>query len=124
KEEPIAEIEEEEIPMEELPELELELRDEEATTEDELELQELPIELDEVVPIEPVGTNVSALVSDDENFSVEIEQGEDELSEDEIVKKVEELGPFDPRRDLSRYTWPSVELLKPHGGQGPQINKE
>ena len=53
-----------------------------------------------------------------------VEQGDDELSEADISQKLEELGPFDPKRDLSRYTLPSIELLRPHGGQGPQINKE
>ncbi len=60
----------------------------------------------------------------DEDFSVEVEQGEGELSEEDIQRKIEDLGPYDPRLDLSRYTFPSIDLLKPHGGQGPQINKE
>lgn len=68
--------------------------------------------------------NATTTVIDEEDFSVEVEQGEDELSESEISQKIESLGPFDPRLDLSRYNFPSVELLKPHGGQGPQINKE
>ncbi len=70
------------------------------------------------------GGTDSATVIDDEDFSVELEHGEEELSESEINQKIESLGPFDPRLDLSRYNFPSVELLKPHGGQGPQINKE
>jgi len=125
KEEPIAEIEEEEIPMEELPELELDVREEEEVAEEELIAEvELPVELDSVLPVDSAMASTSTLVSNDENFSVEIEQGEDELSEEDIKQKIEELGPFDPRRDLSRYQWPSIDLLKPHGGQGPQINKE
>jgi|694.fasta_scaffold05201_23 S-DNA-T family DNA segregation ATPase FtsK/SpoIIIE len=73
---------------------------------------------------EKTGGSGNTTVIDDEDFSVELEQGEEELSEAEIHQKIESLGPFDPRLDLSRYNFPSVELLKPHGGQGPQINKE
>ena len=60
----------------------------------------------------------------DEDFSVQLEQGEEELSDDEIQRNIESLGPFDPRLDLSRYKFPSFDLLKPHGGAGPQIDKE
>ena len=59
-----------------------------------------------------------------EDFSVEVNEGEEELSNDEIQRSIEALGPFDPRLDLSRYTFPPIDLLKPHGGQGPQIDKE
>lgn len=80
-------------------------------------------ELD-LLPIVPLPTGHSIPVIDDADFSVEVEQGEDELDETEISRKIEELGPFDPKRDLPRYILPSIDLLKPHGGQGPQINKE
>ncbi len=98
-------------------------------TQFDLEEAEEP-ELSEEQHVEPAITEStltphhSTTVIDEEGFSVEVEQGEDELSESEINRKIEELGPFDPKRDLSRYALPSVELLKPHGGQGPQINKE
>lgn len=137
KEEPLVEEEEEEVPMDELPELELSVVQEEVEEEqpeeevEEEELEEelveeepLAIDLDTAVTAASAATSLAELQSDDESFSVEIEQGEDELTEEDIKRKVEELGPFDPRRDLSRYAWPSLELLKPHGGQGPQINKE
>jgi DNA segregation ATPase FtsK/SpoIIIE, S-DNA-T family len=103
--------EEEEIAEEDEPEETVEAKQEE-------EAEEILSE-----ELNPVGSSATTLI-DDEDFSVEVEQGEDELSESEINQKIESLGPFDPRLDLSRYNFPSVELLKPHGGQGPQINKE
>lgn len=144
--EPVAlveeEEEEEEIPMDELPELELKVAEEEQTPQPEQsqvqpevpimeqmkeeELATMDFELDtQPSPSAPSPSPAhDILVSEDADFSVEIEQGEDELSEEDIKRKMEELGPFDPRRDLSRYQWPTLDLLKPHGGQGPQINKE
>lgn len=115
------EIEDTEIPEEVIDEEEIdeEVIEEEAETEIEEEIiEDLPI------VAASAAASQAITVIDEADFSVEVEQGEDELSENEIVQKIEELGPFDPRRDLSRYTFPSVELLKPHGGQGPQINKE
>ncbi|MBX7050804.1 MAG: DNA translocase FtsK [Flavobacteriales bacterium] len=98
--------------------------------EDEEEVEEEIEEEEDVEETEPEETELSltptggTTVMVDDDFSVEVEQGDDELSEADISQKLEELGPFDPKRDLSRYTLPSIELLRPHGGQGPQINKE
>ena len=78
----------------------------------------------DLLPIVPMSAGHSIPVIDDADFSVEVEQGEEELDETEISRKIKELGPFDPKRDLPRYILPSIDLLKAHGGQGPQINKE
>ena len=122
EEEEEPEIMEEEIPEEELmEELPVPASAEEETeeeTDDELISEELEI----TRPAASGGGTTT--IQMDKDFSVELEQGEEELSDAEIQRKIESLGPFDPRLDLSRYTFPSVELLKPHGGQGPQIDKE
>ncbi len=60
----------------------------------------------------------------DLGMEVEMPIAEEELSEHEIEQKMQEFGPYDPKLDLSRYELPAFELLKPHGGGGPQINKE
>lgn len=60
----------------------------------------------------------------DLGMEVEMPVVEDELSEHEIEQKMQEFGPYDPKLDLSRYELPAIDLLKPHGGGGPQINKE
>jgi S-DNA-T family DNA segregation ATPase FtsK/SpoIIIE len=60
----------------------------------------------------------------DLGMEVELPAAEEELSEHEIEQKMQEFGPYDPKLDLSRYELPALELLKPHGGGVPQINKE
>jgi S-DNA-T family DNA segregation ATPase FtsK/SpoIIIE len=105
-------------------ELETDLEEETVAESDETEEEEQEQEQEPEEELELKASGGAVTVIDDDDFSVELEQGEDELSESEINQKIESLGPFDPRLDLSRYSFPSVELLKPHGGQGPQINKE
>ncbi|MFM7308990.1 MAG: DNA translocase FtsK 4TM domain-containing protein, partial [Flavobacteriales bacterium] len=120
-------IEEEEVPWEDTPSdnhiipIEpIEEEEEEDVVEEEPEVTFQDDEAVDIPPVMPTGQVVQL----DDDFLVEVEQGEDELSEEDIQRKIEDLGPYDPRLDLSRYTFPSIDLLKPHGGQGPQINKE
>ena len=94
---------------------------------EELELSESTenLELETVIPtMERTGVGGSTTIQVDEDFSVEVKESEEELDDEEIQRSIESLGPFDPRLDLSRYTFPPVDLLKAHGGQGPQIDKE
>ena len=60
----------------------------------------------------------------DLGMEVEGPKKEEELSDDEVDSKLQEFGEYDPKLDLSRYEPPSIDLLKPHGGSGPQITKE
>ena len=117
-------IEEEEELLDE-PEIELttELREEPEPIEFE-EPEES--EEEELIPLvtERSSSGGSTTIQVDEDFSVELNEAEEELSEVEIQRSIESLGPFDPRLDLSRYSFPPVDLLKAHGGQGPQIDKE
>jgi DNA segregation ATPase FtsK/SpoIIIE, S-DNA-T family len=90
---------------------------------DESEMEEEEVE-EEPLIIEHHSGGGSTTIQMDEDFSVEVKGAEEELSDEEIQRNIEALGPFDPRLDLSRYTFPPVDLLKAHGGQGPQIDKE
>jgi DNA segregation ATPase FtsK/SpoIIIE, S-DNA-T family len=104
-----------------------EVEEEEEDEVEEVEEDETPIESEqemEILPLPALASIPKTIEMGDEAFSIQVVENEDELTESEIAHKIEELGPFDPRRDLSRYTFPSIELLKAHGGQGPQINKE
>ncbi|MFM9985550.1 MAG: DNA translocase FtsK 4TM domain-containing protein [Flavobacteriales bacterium] len=112
--------------LEEREEVLPEVEDEEVEEE-----EEMADEAFEIMPIPPVITNntplpagTTASAEGDADLAITIEQSEEELTQDEIERTLEKLGPFDPKKDLSRYMLPSIELLKPHGGQGPQINKE
>jgi S-DNA-T family DNA segregation ATPase FtsK/SpoIIIE len=109
-------VEEEPIEMDmQVPEVELD----QELTPDELE------EDDSEVELEPRVVTAGAASSALGDFDIEINaQVEDELPESDAIQQLESLGPYDPRKDLSRYTFPIFDLLKPHGGQGIQIDKE
>lgn len=62
--------------------------------------------------------------SDDEDFSVEIPENEKELTEDELNKKVNDYGEYDPTLDLSQFQMPRIDLLEDHGGGSVRVSKE
>ena len=118
----------EEEEMVEEPEV-LTLEEDEEVEEDlhlaeEIELSEEEILEPKPLIVERASSGGPTTIQVDEDFSVELNEAEEELDEVEIQRNIESLGPFDPRLDLSRYTFPPIDLLKAHGGQGPQIDKE
>ena len=62
---------------------------------------------------------------EDGGFSIEVNEEQDELSEEELNQKVKEYGEYDPKLDLSSYQAPGIDLLVNHGaGQDTNaINK-
>lgn len=69
----------------------------------------------------------SPKTSDEPQVMMEIEQTpEEETLEESLSKKlVENYGEFDPKLELSKYKFPSIELLKDYtGGQGITIDQE
>ncbi|MBL6874389.1 MAG: DNA translocase FtsK 4TM domain-containing protein [Flavobacteriales bacterium] len=65
-------------------------------------------------------------VEDQDNIAIEINstENEEKLSEEEIKKKLNELGDFDPTLELSSYKMPTIDLLKDYGGSEIKINKD
>ena len=63
---------------------------------------------------------------DQDNIAIEINstENEEKLSEEEIKKKLNELGDFDPTLELSSYKMPTIDLLKDYGGSEIKINKD
>ena len=61
-----------------------------------------------------------------DNIAIEINSTENEgkLSEEEIKKKLNEIGDFDPTLELSSYKMPTIDLLKNYGGSEIKINKD
>ena len=50
---------------------------------------------------------------------------EPEVSNDiPVVRPIEEMGPYDPKLDLSRFEFPPTEILKAHGSGSLQIDKD
>lgn len=62
-------------------------------------------------------------LSDDEDFSVEIAETEEELTDKEINRKVEEFGEYDPTLELSSYKLPPIDLMKDYGGKQINVDK-
>ncbi len=79
----------------------------------------------EIAPAAAVAASGSSVIHGDDGFDIEINApADDEVPEQDAIQQLQSLGPYDPRMDLSRYTFPTFELLKSHGGQGIQIDKE
>lgn len=60
---------------------------------------------------------------DDFSVKVAIADEDDILSEEEVNKKLEEFGEYDPKLDLSSYRLPPIELLKEYVSKGPNVDK-
>ena len=83
-----------------------------------------PIEIEEAAS-EEVLEDVAELTEDEEvEISVE-EVKEVELSENDPEYLLKKLGPYDPRKDLEFYKFPSLNLLKVYDNEtAPVINQE
>ncbi|MCB0784481.1 MAG: DNA translocase FtsK, partial [Flavobacteriales bacterium] len=99
--------------------------DEEAVPELEMELeQDLPEEEPEAEELDPTPT-AEDLNSDDEEFSVQVAASDDvTLSDEELDRKLQEFGEYDPTLDLSSYEPPVIDLLVDHGSGELTVTKE
>ncbi|MCB0794156.1 MAG: DNA translocase FtsK 4TM domain-containing protein, partial [Flavobacteriales bacterium] len=89
-------------------------------TEEEPELGPVPELVEEVE--QPTAEDLN---SDEEGFSVHVAASDDKtLSEDELEKKLQEFGEYDPKLDLSSYELPSIDLLVDHGSGEITVTKE
>jgi len=59
-----------------------------------------------------------------EDLEVEAPKEEKELSKEELNKKLEDFGEYDPKLDLAEYKMPHVDLLENHGGGKITVSKE
>ncbi|HOK50292.1 MAG TPA: DNA translocase FtsK 4TM domain-containing protein [Bacteroidales bacterium] len=63
--------------------------------------------------------------SEDEEIEMEIEENEsDESAPDEVARLLSELGPYDPKIDLPRYQYPTIDLLEDHKSGNPEVTQE
>ncbi|MFP5471835.1 MAG: DNA translocase FtsK 4TM domain-containing protein, partial [Bacteroidia bacterium] len=101
--------------------------------ETQIELKkDLPVIEDELIIEEPnsqeeLPANIdSELITSegDGEFSVEVAQDETILSEEELNKKLQEFGEYDPKLELSTYELPPIDLLVEYGNDDVTINKE
>ena len=61
---------------------------------------------------------------DDEEFSVEVAEGEGEMSEEELEKRMAEFGEYDPKLDLASYQMPAIDLLEKHDAGNSKVTKD
>ena len=60
---------------------------------------------------------------EDESMDLDIVQGQPEgQAQGKTVEEVKEMEPYDPRKDLEFYKFPSISLLKHYDEQGPAID--
>jgi len=102
---------------------------EEESEHAELELEVVPSEDPEAMippmvltPIE--ATTDATLLGEVDGMPVHSAAGEKTLSEDEIERKLQELGEYDPKLDLASYEMPNIDLLADHGNGDLTVTKE
>ncbi|MCX7985645.1 MAG: DNA translocase FtsK, partial [Bacteroidales bacterium] len=60
-----------------------------------------------------------------EEVEMEVEEGaDDESAPDEVARLLAELGPYDPKIDLPRYQYPTIDLLEDHKSGNPEVTQE
>ena len=109
-------------------------QEEDAIEEDEEAVPELEMELEQDLPeeeLEPEAEELDPtptaedLNSDDEEFSVQVAASDDvTLSDEELDRKLQEFGEYDPTLDLSSYEPPVIDLLVDHGSGELTVTKE
>ncbi|MDC3104997.1 DNA translocase FtsK [bacterium] len=79
----------------------------------------------------PIADNSAKEIKTDEqekenDIAIEINatDNEEKLSEEEIKRKLKELGDYDPTLELSSYKMPGIDLLNDYGGSEIKIDKD
>ena len=97
---------------------------EEVENDDIPSLDIAPVEVEETTSESIAEELVECVEDDDVEISVE-EIKEVELSENDPEYLLKKLGPYDPRKDLELYKFPSLNLLKVYDNEtAPVINQE
>ena len=70
--------------------------------------------------------DIEIAATPEEDVEIEIEAPKEELSEADTISKklVDDFGAFDPTLELSKFEFPSIDLLKKYDTEGISINKE
>ena len=78
------------------------------------------------IEIEPTSTIDNEEQQEPEDVSISVEEVQEvELTEDDPEYLLKKLGPYDPRKDLELYKFPSLNLLKVYDNEtAPVINQE
>ncbi len=116
----VNEIKDEEIEQDDISEtISFDEEEEEPKEEESTEANE-----SELIIETPAEEEESEEIESDDDFQIEVaEEQDEELDENEINKKVEEFGEYDPKLDLSSYRLPPIDLLVDHGDNKISVDK-
>ena len=59
-----------------------------------------------------------AVNTDDVGMEVEVAKGDDESADSKTLGILEDVGPYDPKKDLENYRYPTLDLLKKYDNDG------
>ena len=65
-------------------------------------------------PINPIGNKPSK----DVGMEIEVAKGDDEMADSKTLGGLENAGPYDPKKDLENYRYPTLDLLKKYDNDG------
>lgn len=120
---PVEEETEAAVEMELTTEAEEEIMEEEepiATEEPALELETVG-ELAPSLPVDPI---LPAVPINVDGMTVQAPIADEVLTEEQIQRKLEEFGEYDPKLDLASYVMPNIDLLVDHGTGEITVTKE
>ena len=93
------------------------------TIEHSSEIDLMPKKINEL-SLYPKPKEIEIVKTEDEHFVIEKATEEEQLEENLAERLVADFGEFDPTLELSKYKFPTLDLLKDYGSSGITINQE
>ena len=80
----------------------------------------------EIIPTTTQPEVISSPSDNDDELALDVEESieEEELSDKEVNKKVQDFGEYDPKLDLASFELPKIDLLENHGDGQVEVNRE
>ena len=79
--------------------------------------EDVPVVSEPVVPAPQPDENTEE-TGDDDDFKIEVAAGEESAHGKTVQTEEEDLKPYDPKRDLENYHYPTLDLLKKYDNDG------
>ena len=69
-------------------------------------------------PLRPKAVKVKPASTEDVDMEVEVAEGDKEEADAKTLVDIDDMEPYDPKRDLENYRYPTLELLKKYDNDG------
>ena len=69
-------------------------------------------------PVKPTKLKSTDSNDDDVDMKIEVAKGDDETADAKTLVDIDDLEPYDPKRDLENYKYPTLDLLKKYDNDG------